>query len=192
MLISQFWQGYHDVWASPDGSESKESACNAGDTGDMGSIPGLGRSPGGGPGTPLQCSWPGKSHRAWRAAVQTGHDGVTNTNQDMLGVKIRGAEVKRRRRQWHPTPVLLPGESHGWRSLVGCSPWGLAKSWAQLSDFPFTFHFPALEKEMAAHSSVLAWRIPGTEEPGGLPSMGSHRVGHYWSDLAAAAGKESI
>ena len=52
---------------------------------------------------------------------------------------------------------------------------------------PFTFHFHALEKEMAAHSSVLAWRIPGTVEPGGLPSMGSHRVGHDWSDLAAAA-----
>ena len=52
----------------------------------------------------------------------------------------------------------------------------------------FTFHFPALEKEMATHSSVLAWRIPGTGEPGGLPSMGSHRVGHDWSDLAAAAG----
>ena len=51
-------------------------------------------------------------------------------------------------------------------------------SWTQLSDFTFTFHFPALEKEMATHSSVLAWRIPGTEEPGGLPSMGSHRVRH--------------
>ena len=51
----------------------------------------------------------------------------------------------------------------------------------------FTFHFPALEKEMATHSSVLAWRIPGTGEPGGLPSMGSHRVGHDWSDLAAVA-----
>ena len=47
-----------------------------------------------------------------------------------------------------------------------------------LSDFTFTFHFPALEKEMATHSSVLAWRIPGTGEPGGLPSMGSHTVGH--------------
>ena len=57
----------------------------------------------------------------------------------------------------------------------------------RLSDFPFTFHFHALEKEMAIHSSVLAWRIPGTGEPGGLPSMGSHRVGHDWSDLAAAA-----
>ena len=53
-----------------------------------------------------------------------------------------------------------------------------SKSWTQLSDFTFTFHFPALEKEMATHSSVLAWRIPGTGEPGGLPSMGSHRVGH--------------
>ena len=55
---------------------------------------------------------------------------------------------------------------------------GVAKSRAQLSDFPFTFHFHALEKEMAIHSSILAWRIPGTEEPGGLPSMGLHRVGH--------------
>ena len=54
----------------------------------------------------------------------------------------------------------------------------VAKSQAQLSDFTFTFHFHALEKEMATHSSVLAWRIPGTGEPGGLPSMGSHRVGH--------------
>ena len=72
---------------------------------------------------------------------------------------------------------LLPGKSHGWRSLVGCSPWG-PKSWTRLSDFTFTFHFHALEKEMATHSSVLAWRIPGTGEPSGLPSMGSHRVGH--------------
>ena len=64
---------------------------------------------------------------------------------------------------------------------------GVAKSQTQLSGFTFTFHFHALEKEMAAHSSVLAWRIPGTAEPGGLPSMGSHRVGHDWSDLAAAA-----
>ena len=54
----------------------------------------------------------------------------------------------------------------------------VTKSRTQLSDFPFTFHFHALEKEMATHSSVLAWRIPGTGEPSGLPSMGSHRVGH--------------
>ena len=130
-----------------------------------------------------------------------------------------------RRRQWQPTPVLLPGKSHGHgrRSLVGYSPWGheeldvteqlhshfslsrtgegngnplqcpclenprdggawqaaahgVTKSWTRLSDFPFTFHFHALEKEMATHSSTLAWRVPGTGEPGGLPSMVSHRV----------------
>ena len=64
---------------------------------------------------------------------------------------------------------------------------GVAEGWTRLSDFTFTFHFHALEKEMAIHSSVLAWRIPGMGEPVGLPSMGSHRVGHYWSDLAVAA-----
>ena len=64
---------------------------------------------------------------------------------------------------------------------------GVTKSQSRLSEFSFTFQFPALEKEMATHSSVLAWRIPGTGEPGGLPSMGSHRVGHDWSDLAAGA-----
>ena len=64
---------------------------------------------------------------------------------------------------------------------------GVTKSQTQLSDFTFTFHFHALEKEMATHSSVPAWRIPGTGEPGGLPSLGSHRVGHDRSDLAAAA-----
>ena len=55
---------------------------------------------------------------------------------------------------------------------------GVAKSWAQLSNFTFTFHFPAFEKEMATHFSVLAWRIPGTVESGGLPSLGLPRVGH--------------
>ena len=63
---------------------------------------------------------------------------------------------------------------------------GSSKSRTRLSDFTFTFHFHALEKEMATHSSVLAWRIPGTGEPGGLLSMGSHRVRHDWSDLAVA------
>ena len=130
-----------------------------------------------------------------------------------------------RRRQWHPTPVLLLGKSHGWRSLVGCSPWGreesdtteqlhlhfslscigegngnrlqcsclenpmdegawqaavhgVAKSRTRLSNFTLTFHFHALEKEMATHSSVLTWRTPGTGKPGRLPSLGSHRVKH--------------
>ena len=94
------------------------------------------------------------------------------------------SNVFKQRRQQQPTPVLLPGNSHRCRSLVGCSPWGHTES-DTTSDFTFTFHFHALEKEMAAHSSVLAWRIPGTEEPGRLLSMGSHRVGHEWSDLVA-------
>ena len=64
---------------------------------------------------------------------------------------------------------------------------GVARSLTQLSDFTFTFNFHALKKEMATHSSILTWRIPGTGEPAGLPSMGWHRVGHDWSNLAAAA-----
>ena len=67
---------------------------------------------------------------------------------------------------------------------------GVAKSRTWLSDFTFSFHFHALEKEMATHSSVLAWRLPGTEEPGRLSSMGLHRVRHNLSDLAVAARKE--
>ena len=63
-------------------------------------------------------------------------------------------------------------------SVAQLCPIWVAKSRTRLSDFTFTFHFHALEKQMATHSSVLAWRIPGTGEPGGLPSMGSHRVGH--------------
>ena len=68
---------------------------------------------------------------------------------------------------------------------------GVAKSQSQLSNFTFTFHFHALEKEMATHSNVLALRILGMREPGGQPSMGSHRVGHDWSDLAPAACSEN-
>ena len=73
-----------------------------------------------------------------------------------------------------------PTDGGAWWAAVH----GVAKSQVWLSDFTFTFHFPALEKEMATHSSVLAWRIPGMGEPGWLLSMGSHRVGHDWSDLA--------
>ena len=67
-----------------------------------------------------------------------------------------------------------PMDAGAWWAAVH----GVEKSWTRLSNFPFTFHFHELEKEMATHSSVLAWRIPGTREPGGLPSMGLHRVGH--------------
>ena len=87
-------------------------------------------------------------------------------------------------------PTILNGEGNGTPLQHSClenpmdgGAWwpavhGVAKSRTRLSDFTFTFHFHALEKEMATHSSVLAWRIPGTGEPCGLPSMGSHRVGH--------------
>ena len=86
--------------------------------------------------------------------------------------------------------VLMLGEDNGNPLQYSClenptdrGAWwdavhGVAKSWTRPSDFTFIFHFHALEKEMATHSSVLAWRIPGRAEPGGLPSMGSHRVGH--------------
>ena len=162
-------------------------------------------------------------------------------------------DINRRR---HSTPVLLPGKSHGWRSLVGCSSWGCQESdvteqlhfdfllscigdgngnWLQCSclknprdrgawwaaiygvaqsqtrlkwlssssseilicwcisifeifnQINFHRYRHRSEKEMATHSSVLAWKIPGTGEPDGLPSMGSHRVGHDWSNLAASA-----
>ena len=92
--------------------------------------------------------------------------------------------------------ILTPEEGNGTPLLYSClenprdgGAWwaavhGVTKSWTWLSYFTFTFHFHALEKEMATNSSVLAWRIPGTVESGGLPSMGLHRVGHDWSDLA--------
>ena len=95
--------------------------------------------------------------------------------------------------------VYVPGEGNGTPLQSSClanptdggawwaAIYGVARSRTRLSDFTFTFHFHALEKEMATHSSVLAWRIPGRGEPGGLPSLGSHRVGHDWSDFAVAA-----
>ena len=107
----------------PGGSVVKNPPASAGNTG---SIPGSGRSPGGGHGNPLQYSC-----------------------------------------------LENPMEGGAWKAAVH----GVTEGWTQLSDFTFTFHFHTLEEEMATHSSVLAWRIPGTGEPGGLPSMGSHRVG---------------
>ena len=100
----------------------------------------------------------------------------------MRSPKLRGSNLRFLRRQWHPTPVLFCLEN----PMDGGAWWV-----TRLSDCTFTFHSHALEKEMATHSSVLACRIPGMGEPGGLPSMGSHRVGHNWSDLAAAAATTS-
>ena len=97
-------------------------------------------------------------------------------------------DYKRQLGEGNGTPLQYsclenPMDGGAWWAVVH----EVAKSRTQLSDFTFTVHFQALEKEMATHSSVLAWRIPGMGEPGGLPSMGSHKVGHDWSDLAAAA-----
>ena len=96
------------------------------------------------------------------------------------------SRMANRRRQWHPTPVLLPGKSHGRRSLVGCSPWG---RWGSDRTERLHFHFSlsCIGEGNGNPLQCLAWRIPRMGQPGGLPSMGLHRVGHDWSDLAAAA-----
>ena len=91
-----------------------------------------------------------------------------------------------RRRQWYPLQYSClenPMDGGAWWAAVH----GVAKSQTRLNDFTFTFHYHALEKEMATHSSILAWRISVTEEPVGLPSLWRHRVGHDWRDIAAAA-----
>ena len=121
----------------------------------------------------------------WRLVMSPKSNSINGSSIYIYATWNRPYVVELRRRRWHPTPVLLPnpmGRGAWWAAVHG-----VAKSWTWLSDFPFTFHFHALEKKMATHSSVLAWRIPRTGEPGGLPSLGSHRVRHDWSDLAAAA-----
>ena len=112
-------------------------------------------------------------------AVQFSHSVMSDS---LRPHELQHTRLPCQRRQWHPTPVFLPRKSHGRRSPEGFSPWG---RWG--SDTTEWLHFRALEKEMATHSSVLAWRIPGTAEPGGLLSMGLHRVRHDWGGLAAAA-----
>ena len=106
----------------------------------------------------------------------------THTSGENLAGRCHGqahAQWHHARGEGNGTPLQYsclanPMDGGGWWAAVH----GVAKSRTRLSDFTFTFHFHALEKEMATHSSVLAWRIPGTGEPGRLPSMGSHRVGH--------------
>ena len=147
----------------PGSSVVKNLPVNAGD---VGLIPGLGRSPGERNGNPLQYSCPGKSHGRRSLA-----------NYSPWGHKRVGHDLETK--QGNGTPLQYsclenPMDRGAWWAAVH----EVAKSWTRLSDFTFTFHFRALEKERATHSSVRAWRIPGTGEPGGLPSVGSHRVGH--------------
>ena len=89
------------------------------------------------------------------------------------------------RRQWHPTPVLLPGKSHGWRSLVGCSPWGHIES-DTTERLPFHFSLSCIGEGNGNPLQCSCLENPRDGEPGGLPSVGLHRVGHDWSNLAAA------
>ena len=95
-------------------------------------------------------------------------------SQNHLFANVYWASLKDNGTPFQYSCLENPMDGGAWWATVH----GVAKSRTRLSDFTFTFHFHALEKEMATHSSVLAWRIPGLGEPGGLPSMGSHRVGH--------------
>ena len=132
---------------------------------------------------PLQysCLTNSMDREAWQATVhgttknQTGLSSWAHTHMPKLRPKGNGNPLQY-------SCLENPMDGGAWRAAVH----GVAEGRTRLSDFTLNFHFHALEKAMATHSSVLAWRIPGTGEPGGLPSMGSDRVGHDWSDLAVA------
>ena len=116
-----------------------------------------------------------KGQSAWFCACNTGAAILRHTGT--WKPLIYDLHCPSRRRQWHPLQYSClknPMDGGAWKAAVH----GVAEGQTRLSDFTFTFHFHALEKGMATHSSVLAWRIPGTGEPGGLPSMGSHRARH--------------
>ena len=110
-----------------------------------------------------------RSSSYWRILSYFGH------------LLLQSLNISYWRRQWQHTPVLLPGKPHERKSLVGCSPWDREES-DTTERLHFHFHFHALEKEMATHPSVLAWRIPGTGQPSGLPRL----WGRTESDTTAA------
>ena len=159
-----------------------------------------------GNGNPLQCSCleNPRDRGAWWAAVygvaqsQTRLKRLSSSSLVLTGELIKSNSWPSSTHFEVPY-YTLSGEGKGAPLQYSClestmdgGAWKAAVHWVAegrtlLSDFTLTFHFHALEKEMATHSSVLAWRIPGMGEPGGLLSMGLHRVGHDWSDLAAAA-----
>ena len=128
----------------------------------------------------------------WEIGSELSHPGKLQTGRRKAGDRVGEKDVHGiwNHGEGDGTPLQYsclenPMDGGAWWAAVH----GVVKSQTWLSDFTFTFHFHALEKECSGepHSSVLAWRIPGNGEPGGLLSMGSHRVGHDWSDLAAAA-----
>ena len=181
------------IYHLPHGSVGKESTWKAGD---LSLIPGSRRSPGEGNGNPLQysCLENPMGRGTWRATLH----GIARVGYDL---------VTKPPPYVYPQPFELPshsgGEGNGNPFQCSClenprnrGAWWVAvhrvtKSQTWLSDFIFTFHFHALEKEMATHSSVLAWRIPGTGEPGGLPSMGLHRVRHDWNEWVSSSNSSS-
>ena len=138
-----------------------------------------------GNGTPLQysCLENPMDGGGWKAVVHVITEGGSDTTERLHFYFLLSCIGEGNGNPLQYSCLENPRDRGAWWAAVH----GVAKSRTRLRDFPFTFHFHALEKEMATHSSVLAWRIPGTREPGGLPSMGSHRVGHDWSNLAAAA-----
>ena len=134
------------------------------------------------------CRDPG---RRWPTTSQGEEPGTNSSSQPLEGINPANTMIvvsrsleAHRRRQWHPTPVLLPGKSHGQRSLVGCSPWD---RWGSDMTERLHSHFSlsCIGEGNGNSLQCSCWRIPGMGEPGGLPPMESHRVGHNWSDLAA-------
>ena len=113
--------------------------------------------------------------------------GLSRSNWKQLMQRLELHHVSSRRRRWHPTPGPLPGKSHGWKTLAGCSPWGREESdtteWLHSH-----FSLSCIGEGNGNPLQCFAWRIPGAGEPGRLLSLGLHRVGHDWSNLAAAAG----
>ena len=159
-IYTQEWNYCWIIWASQIAQLVKNLPA-------MQEIPGLGRSAGEGRGYPLLYSW-----ASLVAQLVKNLPAMQETWVLSLGWKDpleKGKATHSSILAWR-----ISMDRGAWRATVH----GVAKSRTRLSDFTFTFHFHTLEKEMATHSSVLAWRIPGTGEPGGLPSMGSHRVGH--------------
>ena len=146
------------------------------------------------PGLHVRSWWPsiGLKGKLKRQDLMNGTDTAQRAQRYQGNISCKDGHNKGQK--WHPSYLtyMLSTSREGngaplqyscLENPMGRGAWwatvhGVAKSWTRLSDFTFTFHFHALEKEMATHSSVLAWRIPGVGEPGGLPSMGSHRVRH--------------